>query len=97
MSKPKFPFEVVDVIDVEPRGGHRLFVRFSNGTEGEHNLGPFIEEGGEMVEPLRDPTYFARVFVDDGVPTWPNGFDMDAIKLHMDMAAAGELHRDAAE
>ena len=50
-----------------------------------------------MVEPLKDPAFFARVFVEMGVPTWPNGFDMDAIKLHMDMAAAGELRRDAAE
>jgi hypothetical protein len=97
MTKSDFPYEIVDVIDVEPRGGHRLFVRFSNGTEGEHDFGPFIEEGGEMVEPLRDPSYFARVFLDDGVPAWPNGFDIDAIKLHSDMAASGELRRDAAE
>jgi hypothetical protein len=27
------------------------------------------------VEPLRDPAYFARVFLDDGILTWPNGFD----------------------
>jgi hypothetical protein len=97
MSTTEFPFEIVDVIDVTPRGGHRLFVRFSNGTEGEHDFASFIAEGGEMVEPLRDPAYFARVFLDDGILTWPNGFDMDAIKLHMDMAAAGELRRDAAE
>ena len=32
-----------------------------------------------------------------GVPTWPNGFDLDAIKLHMDMAEAGELKRDASD
>ena len=93
----KFPYEMVDVIDVEPRGAHKLFVRFSNGTEGEHDFGPMIEEGGPMVEPLRDPVFFARAFLDDGIPTWPNGFDVDAIKLHMDMGEAGELHRDAAE
>jgi len=97
MTSIHSPFEMVDVTDVEPRGGHRLFLRFSNGAVGEHDLGPFIAEGGEMVEPLRDPAYFARVFLDDGIPTWPNGFDMDATKLHMDMAAAGELHQDAAE
>jgi hypothetical protein len=41
-----------------------------------------------MVEPLRDPEFFARAFVEMGVPTWPNGFDIDAIKLHMDMSEA---------
>ena len=40
---------------------------------------------------------FARVFIEMGVLTWPNGFDMDALNLHMKMSAAGELHRDAAE
>ena len=29
-----------------------------------------------MVQPLKDPAYFARVFLDLGAPTWPNGFDM---------------------
>jgi hypothetical protein len=90
-------FQIVKVAEVEPLGGHRLRLTFSDGRAGEHDFGPFIDEGGEMVEPLRDPTFFARVFVEMGVPTWPNGFDMDSIKLHIDMAAAGELHRDAAE
>ena len=45
-----------------------------------------------MVEPLRDPTYFARVFVENGVLTWPNGFDLDPIALHDEMKEAGELH-----
>jgi hypothetical protein len=50
-----------------------------------------------MVEPLRDQNFFARAFVEMGVPTWPNGFDIDAIKLHMHMSEAGELHRAATE
>jgi hypothetical protein len=29
-----------------------------------------------MVEPLRDPAYFARVFLEDGAPTWPNGLTL---------------------
>jgi hypothetical protein len=93
----KFPYEMVDVIDLKPRGAYKLFVRFSNGTEGEHDFSPMIAEGGPMVEPLRDPVFFARAFLDDGIPTWPNGFDVDAIKLHMDMEEAAELRRDAAE
>ena len=55
-----------------------------------------IAEGGEMVEPLRDPASFARVFLDDGILTWPNGFDLDSIALHMDMKERGLLHRTAA-
>ena len=90
-------FEIVKVAEVEALGGYRLRLSFSDGSAGERDFSGLIEEGGQMVEPLRDPSFFARVFVEMGVPTWPNGFDIDAIKLHMDMAAAGELKRDAAE
>ena len=90
-------FQIVKVIGVSSAGGHCLRLAFSDGSSGEHDFGRLVAEGGLMVEPLRDPAYFARVFVEMGVPTWPNGFDLDAIKLHMDMAEAGELKRDAAE
>jgi hypothetical protein len=90
-------FTIVKVFEATPLGGHRLRVAFSDGSSGQHDFGPLIEEGGPMVEPLLDPAFFSRVFVEMGVPTWPNGFDVDAIKLRMDMEAAGELDRDAAE
>jgi hypothetical protein len=89
-------FELVDIVKAEPRGGHRLYVAFSDGTEGEFDLEDFVAKGGEMVEPLRDPAFFARVFLDDGIPTWPNGFDLDSIALHMDMKERGLLRRSAA-
>jgi hypothetical protein len=44
-----------------------------------------------MVEPLRDPDYFARVFLDYGAPTWPNSFDMSPDWLRIKMERAGEL------
>jgi hypothetical protein len=46
-----------------------------------------------MVEPLRDPVYFARVFLEDGAPTWPNGFDMCPDWLRREIGAAGALAR----
>jgi uncharacterized protein DUF2442 len=96
MSEPDFPYEAVDVVHVEPRGGHRLFVRFSNEAQGERDFAGLIAEGGPMVEPLRDAAFFARVFLDDGILTWPNGFDLDSIALHHAMKTAGELRVPAA-
>jgi hypothetical protein len=55
-----------------------------------------IAEGGAMIEPLRDASFFARVYVDDGVLAWPNGFDIDSIALHDEMKKAGLLHLSAA-
>jgi hypothetical protein len=69
----------------------RLWLRFSDGREGIWDFSELLAEGGPMVEPLANPAMFARVFVQMGVPTWPNGFDLDAIALHDEMAEAGAL------
>ena len=93
MTSSDFPYEFVDVDGVELRGGHRLLIRFSNGREGERDFSDVIAEGGPMLEPLRDPAFFARVFIDDGVLTWPNGYDIDSISLYDEMKKAGLLRR----
>jgi hypothetical protein len=88
--------KMVKVVDVKPMGEWRLRIRFSYGSEGMHDFAGMIAEGGEMVEPLKDQEFFARVHIEYGVPTWSNGFDLDAIALHMKMEAAGELAATAA-
>ncbi|BBK29647.1 uncharacterized protein DUF2442 [Stella humosa] len=88
--------ELVKILSVLPSGPSRLRLRFSDGTSGEHDFAPMLAEGGEMVEPLRDPAMFARAFVQMGTVSWPNGFDLDSIALRREMGAAGELDRPAA-
>ena len=90
-------FPMVDVLRLRPLEGHRLWVRFTDGSEGVRDLSPVIAAGGPMLEPLKSPEYFARVFVEMGAPTWPNGFDLDPINLYMQMRDAGVLTRAAAE
>src|SRR4051794_28225830 len=82
---------------LEKLGGFRLRVRFTDGSAGEHDFAAMVRETGPMVEPLRDEAYFARVFLEFGAPTWPNGFDIAPQWLHREMSAAGELGRVAAE
>ena len=82
---------------LEKLGGFRLRVRFSDGSEGVHDFAALVKENGPMLEPLRDEAYFARVFLEFGAPTWPNGFDIAPEWLRREMAAAGELTRVAAE
>jgi hypothetical protein len=88
---------MVDVLRLKAAGGHRLWLRFTDGREGVRDLSRVIAGGGPMVEPLKSPEYFARAFVEMGAPTWPNGFDLDPIQLYIDMRDAGELTRVAAE
>jgi hypothetical protein len=85
------------VTRLERLGGFRLRIRFNDGSEGVHDFGAMVNEPGPMLEPLRDETYFARVFLEFGAPTWPNGFDIAPEWLRREMAAVGELTRVAAE
>ena len=85
------------VTSLEKLGGFRLRVHFSDGSAGAHDFAALVNEPGPMLEPLRDEAYFARVFLEFGAPTWPNGFDIAPEWLRREMEAAGELHREAAE
>ena len=40
--------------------------------------------GGELFRPLRDPDFFSRVYISEGLPTltWPNGADFNPDHLH---------------
>ncbi len=93
MVKDEVP--MVDVLRLKPLPRHRLWVRFSTGEEGVRDYSDLFSPGGPMVEPLRDEAYFARVFVEMGAPTWPNGFDVDPINLYMELKAAGALKQSA--
>ena len=88
--------ELVKVAQLKALDGQRLRVRFSNGREGVRDLSDVLAEGGSMVEPLRDAALFQRVFVQCGVPAWPNGFDLDAVALYREMDEAGLLTANAA-
>lgn len=89
MDESEFPW--VDVVRVRAMPNYVLWARFSDECEGTLDLREMILSGGPMVEPLRDVAFFDRVFAQDGVPVWPNGFDMDATNLYIQMRAAGTL------
>ena len=91
------PAPMIDVVSVKPIGGFTLRIAFSDGSAGVHDFSSTTARDGEMMRPLKDPAFFAGVFVELGAPTWPNGFNLDPIALHDRMSASGELGRDAAE
>ena len=88
---------MIDVVSVKHVGGYKLRVAFSDGSVGVHDFSSTVARDGEMVRPLKDTAFFARVFVELGALAWPNGFDLDPIALHDRMAAADELSQVAAE
>jgi hypothetical protein len=54
---------------------HTLWLRFSDGIEGEVDLSGELE--GEIFEPLREESYFKQVAFNPELRTvvWPNGAD----------------------
>jgi hypothetical protein len=87
---------MIKVAKIKCLGGHRLRATFSDGMAGEYDFSAIVREDGPMVEPLRDPAYFARLFLEDGAPTWPNGYDVAPGWLRREMEAAGTLVHEAA-
>lgn len=66
---------MLHVCGVEYRGGHRLWLQLSDGSEGEIDLAAHLN--GTVFEPLRDPQVFSAARLDPEVRTvaWPNGAD----------------------
>jgi hypothetical protein len=85
------------VTHLDRLGGFRLHVRFNDGREGIHDFTALANGPGAALVPLRDEAYFARVFLEFGALTWPNGFDIAPEWLRREMESAGELARVAAE
>jgi hypothetical protein len=78
---------LVDITGVEVIGDHRLRLTFEDGTVGDVDFSEHEWRG--VFEPLRDPTYFARVAVDpeSGTIAWPSGVDMAPEPLYAEARA----------
>jgi len=89
-----------EIVAVRHVHAHVLWLRFSDGLEGEVDLSsPLAELQGPALTPLRDERLFARVRLDSGALAWPNGADWAPESLHRLVAATkGEgLHPNDAE
>ena len=67
---------MLHVRKLEYRGGHRLWLQFSDGAEGEVDLAESL--AGPVFEPLHDISVFASARIDPEIRTvaWPNGADL---------------------
>ncbi len=71
---PSAPWRVLE-IKVLP--GFCLSVKFIDGTTGEVDLSRLVNsEGAGVFAPLRDPSFFAQVYLEYGVVTWPGEVDL---------------------
>ena len=68
------------VIRAEYRGEFRIRLLFRDEVEAVIDFSDWLS--GPVFEPLEDPTYFARFFVEGGTVAWPNGADIAPETLH---------------
>ena len=63
------------IAEVAPLPGHRLRLRLTDGATIERDVGPLL--AGPVFDPIREePEMFARVRIDGGTVSWPNGADL---------------------
>src|SRR5438132_4946451 len=73
------------VVRAEYRGEFRIHLVFDDSSEATVDFRQWLD--GPVFEPLKDPNYFSRFFIDGGTVVWPNGADIapetlyDAVRL----------------
>jgi uncharacterized protein DUF2442 len=75
------------VISVEPREGFTIDVHFTDGTQREINLTPYLQS--PIFELIRkDPSLFRSLRVEEGTISWANGADIDPDALYYGLMPA---------
>ena len=74
---------MIQVTDARHLGGYRLWVRFSDATEGEIDLADLVlNDRRPIVVALRNQAVFAAMRVDMDTVVWEDGFDLAPEYLH---------------
>ncbi len=76
-----------DIVEVRAKKDHSLWLRFADGTTGCVQLD--AKEFTGVLEPLRDPDFFARVFVEHGAVAWPGEIDLAPDALYRELQKVG--------
>ena len=75
------------VIHAEYRGGYRIHVTFSDDSATTIDFERWLQ--GPIFEPLKDPEFFRRLFLEGGTVAWPNGADIAPETLYEEALSRG--------
>lgn len=82
------------VIEAKHLGGHRVWLRFSDGSCGEVDLTDELD--GPIFEPLKNVEYFGQFLVRYNTLSWQNGADFAPEFLH-EILAQQNIQADRAD
>jgi len=69
--------ELHSVVSLKVKPEFILEIAFEDGKSFDLDFKPWIDsETGWLFDPLKDPSYFAKVFIHGGALEWPNGLDV---------------------
>jgi Protein of unknown function (DUF2442) len=73
-----------DIVEARHLGGHRLWLRFDDGLQGEVDLYQVVGDFPGVLSALLDPAFVAQVRVhpEFGTITWPGDLDLDPVVLY---------------
>lgn len=81
---------MIKLLTAKTTAPHLLELRFSDGSMGVFDGADYLAlRHGPLLEPLHEPAYFARCFIDAGALCWPNGLELSAARLH-ELACAAQ-------
>ncbi|MFY9259459.1 MAG: DUF2442 domain-containing protein [Gallionella sp.] len=73
---------MIKIIQARYVGNFQVALNFSDRESGLFDGHALLQRRGSLLEPLRDETYFRRVFIDAGALCWPNGLELSPAKLY---------------
>lgn len=74
---------LIDILEVKPLDGYKVFIRFEDGISGEIDISKVVPFMGVFSE-LKDKHFFDQVFVnkETGTICWKNGADISPCSLY---------------
>ena len=67
---------MITLTHIAPNGPATLELTFSDGSHARWSAADLIARDTPLTQPLADPAYFARAFIEAGALGWPNGLEL---------------------
>lgn len=73
---------MIKVLNARLADAFKLELDFSDHAHGVFDAGAYLSSrSGPLLDPLREPAYFKRLFIDAGALCWPNGLEISPARL----------------
>jgi Protein of unknown function (DUF2442) len=72
-----------DIVEVRAERNYTLWLRFADGVTGTVRLD--TKELTGVLEPLTDPAFFDRVYLEHAAPSWPGEIDLAPDALYREL------------